>query len=167
MLRFHRSIAIRVTDFVTVAADCKLLAHVLRVLLLANLCSMTNPANVVVIVDKLINYLRQTTVSAFVSRWHNSCLCSAAQDQYLRTELVSKINSLAEKCAQLPLASQAHSFHSFHIAPCIPCNRRFAPNTQWYLQTMNNVFELGGDLVKPEVSLSSFLPLFPLRGFGD
>jgi hypothetical protein len=41
---------------------------------------MTNPANVVVIVEKLTNYLRTAT------------------DVYVRTELVSRINQLAEKC---------------------------------------------------------------------
>jgi len=40
---------------------------------------MTNPVNVVTITDKLIQHLRQT------------------QDQYLRTELVSRITQLAER----------------------------------------------------------------------
>ena len=32
------------------------------------------------------------------------------------------------------------------------CAARFAPSNQWYLQTMTEVFELGGDLVQPEVA---------------
>lgn len=71
------------------------------------LYSMTNPNNVVVIVDKLTTYLRNTT------------------DVYLRTELVSRITQLAEK---------------------------FSPNNGWFIDTMNDVFELGGKLVKPEVA---------------
>jgi AP-4 complex subunit epsilon-1 len=67
------------------------------------LYSMTNPQNVVVIVDKLISYLRSTS------------------DVYLRTELVSRINELAEK---------------------------FAPSNEWFISTMNSVFELGGTLVR-------------------
>lgn len=43
------------------------------------LYKMTNPMNVVTITDKLIQHLRQT------------------QDQYLRTELVSRITQLAER----------------------------------------------------------------------
>ena len=71
------------------------------------LFKMTNPANVTVIVDRLITYLRQT------------------QDTFLRTELVSRITQLAE---------------------------RYAPSNSWYLQTMNVVFEIGGNLLRPEVA---------------
>lgn len=62
------------------------------------LYKMTNPMNVVVITDRLITYLRQT------------------RDEYIRSDLVSRITQLAE---------------------------RFAPDNQWFLQTMNAVFELG------------------------
>ena len=55
------------------------------------LYSMTNPQNVTVIVAKLTQYLQQAT------------------DQYLRAELVSRINQLAEK---------------------------YAPSNQWFIQTM-------------------------------
>lgn len=60
---------------------------------------MANPANVTVIVAKLTQYLQTTT------------------DQYLRAELVSRINQLAEK---------------------------FAPSNEWFITTINNVFELSG-----------------------
>ena len=62
------------------------------------LFKMTNPMNVVVITERLIEYLRQT------------------RDEYIRSDLVARITQLAE---------------------------RFAPNNQWFLQTMNAVFELG------------------------
>mmetsp|Transcript_37052 Transcript_37052/g.72769 ORF Transcript_37052/g.72769 Transcript_37052/m.72769 type:complete len:1154 (+) Transcript_37052:39-3500(+) len=71
------------------------------------LYSMTNTQNVTFIVEKLIDYLRNTT------------------DVYLRTELVSRINQLAEK---------------------------FSPNTWWYIETLNTVIDLGGSLVKTEVA---------------
>ena len=29
---------------------------------------------------------------------------------------------------------------------------RFAPDNEWLIETMNTVFELGGDLVKPQVA---------------
>ncbi|KAF0694415.1 Aste57867_14712 [Aphanomyces stellatus] len=48
-----------------------------------------------------------------------------ATDVFLRTELVSRITQCAE---------------------------RFAPSNAWYIQTMTNVFELGGELVKVEVA---------------
>lgn len=63
---------------------------------------MTNPQNVIVVVDKLTFHLRTSV------------------DAHLRRDLVQKITSLAE---------------------------RFAPNNEWYVNTMNTVFELGGDLV--------------------
>ena len=59
---------------------------------------MTNPVNVTVITEKLIGYLRQT------------------RDEYIRSDLVSKVTQLAE---------------------------RFAPDNLWFIQTMNAVFELG------------------------
>eukprot|EP01083_Nonionella_stella_P235797 828781_1 len=68
---------------------------------------MTNPANVTVVAEKLLESLKATV------------------DVYLRTELVSKITQLAE---------------------------RYAPDNSWYIQTMNMVFEAGGDLVQPEVA---------------
>mmetsp|Transcript_55129 Transcript_55129/g.129064 ORF Transcript_55129/g.129064 Transcript_55129/m.129064 type:complete len:1085 (+) Transcript_55129:145-3399(+) len=46
-------------------------------------------------------------------------------DEHLRRDVVQKVTSLAE---------------------------RFAPNNEWYLQTMNTVFELGGDLVPSETA---------------
>merc|ERR1719199_1775661 len=46
-------------------------------------------------------------------------------DTHLRRELVQRITSLAE---------------------------RFAPNNEWYVSTMNDVFELGGDLVPAETA---------------
>ena len=49
----------------------------------------------------------------------------AASDTYLRTDLVTRITAAAE---------------------------RFAPSNSWYIGTMTTVFELGGDLVRPEVS---------------
>ncbi|KDO29264.1 hypothetical protein SPRG_19925 [Saprolegnia parasitica CBS 223.65] len=48
-----------------------------------------------------------------------------ATDVFLRTELVSRITQCAE---------------------------RYAPNNAWYIQTMTDVFELGGELVKVEVA---------------
>lgn len=46
-------------------------------------------------------------------------------DPFLRTELVSRITQIAEK---------------------------FAPDNAWYIENMNKVFELGGDLVRPEMA---------------
>jgi AP-4 complex subunit epsilon-1 len=48
-----------------------------------------------------------------------------ASDEFLRKELVSRITQCAE---------------------------RYAPSNAWYIQTMTNVFELGGDLVRDEVA---------------
>ncbi|CAE8719855.1 unnamed protein product [Polarella glacialis] len=57
-------------------------------------------------------------------------------DQHLRRELVQKITSLAE---------------------------RFAPNNEWYVNTMNTVFELGGELVPAETAynlMSASIPSY-------
>ena len=55
-----------------------------------------------------------------------------ATDVFLRTQLVAQISQLAE---------------------------RFAPSNQWFITTLTTVFELGGDLVKPEV-VSLFFNFF-------
>mmetsp|Transcript_22316 Transcript_22316/g.51701 ORF Transcript_22316/g.51701 Transcript_22316/m.51701 type:complete len:939 (+) Transcript_22316:78-2894(+) len=68
---------------------------------------MTNPQNVVVVVDKLNFHLRTSV------------------DAHLRRDLVQKITSLAE---------------------------RFAPDNEWYVNTMNTVFELSGELVPAETA---------------
>lgn len=71
------------------------------------LYQMVNPVNVEVIIDKLLEHL------------------DAAQDSFLRADLIQRISQAAE---------------------------RFAPSNTWYIQTMTSVFEVGGDLVKPEMS---------------
>ncbi|KAL3689733.1 hypothetical protein R1sor_016042 [Riccia sorocarpa] len=71
------------------------------------LYKMTRSSNVVVIVERMISYMRT------ISDTHN------------KTEIASRIIELAE---------------------------RFAPNNQWFIQTMNQVFELAGDLVPPKVA---------------
>jgi hypothetical protein len=50
---------------------------------------------------------------------------AAATDPYLRTDLVERITQAAE---------------------------RFAPSNAWYIETMLRAFELGGDLIKPDVA---------------
>lgn len=49
----------------------------------------------------------------------------SANDAFLRTDLVTRITAAAE---------------------------RFAPSNSWYIATMTHVFELGGELVRPEVA---------------
>jgi len=51
-------------------------------------------------------------------------------DEYVRTALVSRITNLAEK---------------------------FAPDNEWYIDTMNEVFELGGDLVPNDVAYNMMM----------
>eukprot|EP00051_Salpingoeca_urceolata_P028400 m.486657 g.486657 ORF g.486657 m.486657 type:complete len:1260 (-) comp24542_c0_seq1:51-3830(-) len=50
---------------------------------------------------------------------------SSTVDRYLRKDLVPRIIQLAE---------------------------RFAPDNMWFLETMNSLFEIGGDLVQPDVA---------------
>eukprot|EP00897_Mesotaenium_endlicherianum_P006964 jgi/Mesen1/6296/ME000325S05437 len=71
------------------------------------LYKMTKPANVGVIVERMIAYMRTVT------------------DAHGKVEIASRIIESAE---------------------------RFAPSTHWFIQTMNAVFELAGDLVKPKVA---------------
>lgn len=59
-------------------------------------------------------------------------------DAHLRQELVHRVTTLAE---------------------------RYAPNNEWYLNTMNETFELGGDLIQPSVSHN--LMRFIAEGTGE
>jgi AP-4 complex subunit epsilon-1 len=86
------------------------------------LYSMTNPHNVIVIVEKLTGFLRANT------------------DAFLRAELVGRISQLAEK---------------------------YAPSHAWYLQIMNSLFELGGDLVRIDMAHSLMRLLAEAPAGGD
>lgn len=80
------------------------------------LFKMTNPSNIVIIVEKLIASLKST------------------HDVYLREELVLRITQLAE---------------------------RFAPDTFWYVDVMNALFEIAGELI--QVSMVNSLMKFILE----
>ena len=64
-----------------------------------------------------------TNVKIIIEKFNNE-LKSAAYDFHLKQEIVSKITELAEK---------------------------FAPDSNWYLQTMNEMFEIASDFIKPEI----------------
>ncbi|XP_073509144.1 AP-4 complex subunit epsilon-1 isoform X1 [Phyllobates terribilis] len=81
---------------------------------------ITNEQNVTVIVQKMLEYLRQS------------------KDEYAVIALVGKIADLAEK---------------------------YSPNNQWFVETMNVVFSIGGDVVHPDIP-NNFLRLLA-EGFGD
>ncbi|KAG9489346.1 hypothetical protein GDO78_005373 [Eleutherodactylus coqui] len=81
---------------------------------------ITNEQNVTVIVQKMLDYLKQS------------------KDEYTVIALVGKIADLAEK---------------------------YSPNNQWFVETMNVVFSIGGDLVHPDIP-NNFLRLLA-EGFGD
>ncbi|XP_053321175.1 AP-4 complex subunit epsilon-1 [Spea bombifrons] len=81
---------------------------------------ITNGQNVTVIVEKMLDYLKQS------------------KDEYTIVTFVGKIADLAEK---------------------------YAPNNQWFIQTMNVVFSIGGDVVHPDIP-HNFLRLLA-EGFDD
>ncbi|XP_022611642.1 AP-4 complex subunit epsilon-1 isoform X1 [Seriola dumerili] len=74
---------------------------------------ITNAQNVVVIVKKMLEFLRIST------------------DDYTTIDLVGKVAELAEK---------------------------YAPDNEWFIETMNTVFSLGGDMMQPDIP-NSFLKL--------
>ncbi|EKX53145.1 Adaptor protein complex 4 subunit epsilon [Guillardia theta CCMP2712] len=73
--------------------------------------------------DLLFRMTNSANVEVVVSRMTN--FLKATSDDFLIKDLVSKIIALAEK---------------------------YAPSNEWYIQTMNTVFEQGGDLVPAEVA---------------
>ncbi|KAM4748999.1 AP-4 complex subunit epsilon-1 [Rhinophrynus dorsalis] len=81
---------------------------------------ITNGQNVTVIVQKMLEYLKQS------------------KDEYTIIALVGKISDLAEK---------------------------YSPNNQWFIQTMNVVFSIGGDVMHPDIP-NNFLRLLA-EGFED
>ncbi|XP_064312470.1 AP-4 complex subunit epsilon-1 isoform X3 [Phalacrocorax carbo] len=74
---------------------------------------ITNGQNVVVIVQKMLDYLKES------------------KEEYAIINLVGKIAELAEK---------------------------YAPDDEWFIQTMNAVFSVGGDVVHPDIP-NNFLRL--------
>ncbi|XP_056355938.1 AP-4 complex subunit epsilon-1 isoform X1 [Oenanthe melanoleuca] len=81
---------------------------------------ITNGQNVIVIVQKMLDYLKES------------------KDEYAIINLVGKIAELAEK---------------------------YAPNNEWFIQTMNAVFSVGGDVVHSDIP-NNFLRLLA-EGFDD
>ncbi|XP_009080160.1 PREDICTED: AP-4 complex subunit epsilon-1, partial [Acanthisitta chloris] len=81
---------------------------------------ITNGQNVIVIVQKMLDYLKES------------------KEEYAVINLVGKIAELAEK---------------------------YAPNNEWFIQTMNAVFSVGGDVVHTDIP-NNFLRLLA-EGFDD
>ncbi|XP_010210129.1 PREDICTED: AP-4 complex subunit epsilon-1 [Tinamus guttatus] len=81
---------------------------------------ITNGQNVVVIVQKMLDYLKQS------------------KEEYTIISLTGKVAELAEK---------------------------YAPGNEWFIQTMNAVFSVGGDVVYPDIP-NNFLRLLA-EGFDD
>ncbi|XP_051484452.1 AP-4 complex subunit epsilon-1 [Apus apus] len=81
---------------------------------------ITNGQNVIVIVQKMLDYLKE------------------CKEEYAVISLVGKIAELAEK---------------------------YAPDSEWFIQTMNAVFSAGGDVVHPDIP-NNFLKLLA-EGFDD
>lgn len=81
---------------------------------------ITNEQNVTVIVQKMLEYLKES------------------KDEYAIIALVGKIADLAEK---------------------------YSPNNQWFVETMNTVLSIGGDMVHPDIP-NNFLRLLA-EGFAD
>uniref|UniRef100_A0A6G1RLL4 AP-4 complex subunit epsilon n=1 Tax=Hypotaenidia okinawae TaxID=2861861 RepID=A0A6G1RLL4_9GRUI len=81
---------------------------------------ITNGQNVIVIVQKMLDYLKES------------------REEYAVINLVGKIAELAEK---------------------------YAPDNEWFIQTMNAVFSVGGDAVHPDIP-NNFLRLLA-EGFDD
>ncbi|XP_075016164.1 AP-4 complex subunit epsilon-1 isoform X2 [Calonectris borealis] len=81
---------------------------------------ITNGQNVIVIVQKMLDYLKES------------------KEEYAIINLVGKIAELAEK---------------------------YAPDNEWFIQTMNAVFSVGGDVVHPDIP-NNFLRLLA-EGFDD
>ncbi|XP_069046608.1 AP-4 complex subunit epsilon-1 isoform X2 [Lepisosteus oculatus] len=81
---------------------------------------ITNAQNVTIIVEKMLDFLRQS------------------KDEYTTIDLVGKVAELAEK---------------------------YAPSNGWFIQTMNTVFSLGGDMMQPDIP-NNFLRLLA-EGFDN
>ncbi|XP_066557479.1 AP-4 complex subunit epsilon-1 [Amia ocellicauda] len=81
---------------------------------------ITNAQNVTVIVEKMLDFLRQS------------------KDEYTTIDLVGKVAELSEK---------------------------YAPDNGWFIQTMNTVFSLGGDMMQPDIP-NNFLRLLA-EGFDN
>ncbi|XP_035520863.1 AP-4 complex subunit epsilon-1 isoform X1 [Morone saxatilis] len=74
---------------------------------------ITNAQNVMVIVEKMLEFLR------------------ISKDDYTTIDLVGKVAELAEK---------------------------YAPDNEWFIETMNTVFSVGGDMMQPDIP-NNFLKL--------
>ncbi|MBZ3872874.1 AP-4 complex subunit epsilon-1 [Sciurus carolinensis] len=97
---------------------------------------ITNAQNVTVIVQKMLEYLHQS------------------KEEYIIVNLVGKIAELAEK---YPLFGP-----SILVLNTVDT---YAPDNAWFIQTMNAVFSVGGDVMHPDIP-NNFLRLLA-EGFDD
>ncbi|KAK7892138.1 hypothetical protein WMY93_024101 [Mugilogobius chulae] len=88
---------------------------------------ITNAQNVTVIVEKMLEFLRQS------------------KDDHTTIDLVGKVAEIAEK---YPLQHKLKTITNIYNDI----------NNKWFIETMNTVFSLGGDMIQPDIS-NNFLKL--------
>ncbi|KAG7473864.1 hypothetical protein MATL_G00100490 [Megalops atlanticus] len=102
---------------------------------------ITNGQNVAVIVEKMLDFLR------------------LGKGEHTTVDLVGKVAELAEK---YPFKSHNNAnsisccLSQKQVLPIQFCT--YAPDNGWFIQTMNTVFSLGGDMMQPEIP-NNFLRL--------
>ncbi|MXQ86189.1 hypothetical protein E5288_WYG006632 [Bos mutus] len=96
---------------------------------------ITNAQNITVIVQKMLEYLHQS------------------KEEYIIVNLVGKIAELAEKYLLGPDVLVLNTVDTY------------APDNAWFIQTMNAVFSVGGDVMHPDIP-NNFLRLLA-EGFDD
>ena len=108
------------------------------------LCHITNASNVETVCEKLLSFLKSTT----------------DVDMYFRAELVDRVTELAERYPfdsyprEIPVIDFSVILNHNHFQVCCKLNNclKYAPDNSWYILTMNEIFELGGSLVRETVS---------------
>ncbi|KAB0343150.1 hypothetical protein FD754_020076 [Muntiacus muntjak] len=98
---------------------------------------ITNAQNITVIVQKMLEYLQQS------------------KEEYIIVNLVGKIAELAEK----------YLLVAFGNVLVLNTVDTYAPDNAWFIQTMNAVFSVGGDVMHPDIP-NNFLRLLA-EGFDD
>ncbi|KAB1278174.1 AP-4 complex subunit epsilon-1 [Camelus dromedarius] len=103
---------------------------------------ITNAQNITVIVQKMLEYLHQS------------------KEEYIIVNLVGKIAELAEK---YPLFGPQVIQYLYVLV--LNTVDTYAPDNAWFIQTMNAVFSVGGDVMHPDIP-NNFLRLLA-EGFDD
>lgn len=133
------------------------------------LFAMTNASNIIFVADTLLGHLRSTTDQTFRGGLVDRITQLAERSAQLPTAYsraapsMRALTTASGPPRARPALKHAGAHHGAYPLSLShpersprrvrsPSTLRYAPDNTWYIRTMNAVFELGGELVRPDIA---------------